>query len=137
LINEHYLQRVALYRSEVISACMEYFNRFPEHIEWFATHLEELHWRNKYIGEFRNHISLTAVLLANKIFEQLNIITFPFIERVACRGWGTADGTWAWAMQDVHNISFGSADPVKYCLRKNIRLSQLDSGEICADRIVK
>ncbi len=133
-IPESKLLRVASYRKEVVSQCLDYFSRFPENEQWFAREFEELAWRNKFVGQFRNHISLTAIPLATKIYEQLEIITFPFIHRVAGRGWDTAGGTWAWSMATAHNGqhmgSIGSTDPVKYLLKKSIVLYQLDSGEI-------
>ena len=115
--------------------CLNYFTRFPENEEWFIDELKELYWRNKYIGQYRNHISLTAVPLANKIYEQLGIITFPFIYRVACRGWDTSGGTWAWSMRTVDEPGdIGSGDPVKYLLRKDVTLYDLggynSNGEI-------
>ncbi len=104
----------------------------------FKTELEQLRWSNKYSGQYRNHISLTAVPLAIKVYEQLEIITFPFIERVASRGWDTSGGTWAWSMQSVSQGRYigniGSGDPVKYLLRKSVRLYELEghnsNGEI-------
>ena len=86
VISESKLLKVSLYRKEVVSQCLEYFKRFPDNEQWFAKELEELAWSNKFVGSYRNHISLTAVPLATKIYEQLEIITFPFIQRVACRG---------------------------------------------------
>ena len=133
-ISESKLLKVALYRKDVVSQCLEYFNKFPDDEEWFAKELEELAWRNKFIGQFRNHISLTAVPLATKIYGQLEIITFPFIQRVACRGWDTSGGTWAWSMNTVSRGQYmgdvGSTDPVRYLLKKNVELYELSSGEI-------
>ena len=77
--------------------------------------------------------------LADKIYEQLQIIAFPFIQRVACRGWDTGGGTWAWSMKSVFQGIFagdiGSTDPVKYLLRKKVTLYQLEHsfGEIGGD----
>lgn len=134
---QHKLRRVA-FDNSVAEFCLAYFKRFPENETWFITELNELYWRNKYIGQYRNHISLTAIPLANKIYEQLGIITFPFIHRVTCRGWDTAGGTWAWSMQAVgrgqYSGDIGSCDPVKYLLKKNIKLYELEgansNGEI-------
>lgn len=133
----HKLDRVA-WNATVGEQCLEYFKQFPENEEWFIKQLADLHWSNKYRGQFRNHISLTAIPLATKIYKQLEIITFPFIERVACRGWDTAGGTWAWSMQSVsqgqHIRNIGSGDPVKYLLRKRVTLFELEgynsNGEI-------
>ena len=137
MIDERKLLKVTLYRNEVLSQCLEYFKKFPENEQWFANELEELVWDNKFRGQFRNHISLTAVPLATKIYEQLGIITFPFIQRVACRGWDNSGGTWAWSMKSVvgvHSNSIGSTDPVRYLLRKSVNLFELDgpisNGEI-------
>ncbi len=124
----------------VAEACLEYFNKFPENKAVFLEELVELRWRNKFVGSYRNHISLTAVPLALKIHEQLAIITFPFIERTTSRGWGTSGGTWAWAMKQYYQGGYigtvGSCDPVNYCLRKTIELSQLGSGEISGDKVM-
>lgn len=133
----HKLNRVT-WQDSVLEQCLEYFKRFPDSEEWFIEKLKELHWRNKYIGGYRNHISLTAVPLATKVYEQLGIITFPFIHRVASRGWGTSGGTWAWSMDCVsegqHIGDIGSTDPVKYLLRKPVMLYELSgynsNGEI-------
>ena len=97
----HKLDRVT-WRKSVAEQCFDYFKRFPENEAWFIKELDELYHRNKYYGQYRNHISLTAVPLANKIYEQLDTITFPFLLRVACRGWDTSGGTWAWSMKTVH-----------------------------------
>ncbi len=137
-MDEAKLRKVTLYREEVCSVCMEYFKRFPENGQWFASELDELAWSCKFKGEFRNHISLTAVPLATKLYEQLGLITFPFIHRVACRGWDTSGGTWAWSMATVSNGQnmgdIGSTDPVKYLLKKSITLYELSgyhsNGEI-------
>jgi hypothetical protein len=137
-IDENKLRKVTLYNDTVFSSCVEYFNKFPENKEYFAEQLNELAWKCKFVGQFRNHISLTAVPLATKIYEQLGIITFPFIHRVACRGWDTAGGTWAWAMDTVsggqHMGDIGSGDPVKYLLRKKVKLYRVEgynsNGEI-------
>ena len=133
-ISESKLLRVALYRQEVVSKCLEYFNRFPENKEWFSEEFAELAWANKFVGQFRNHISLTAVPLANKIYAQLEVIAFPFIHRVACRGWDTSGGTWAWSMKTVSKGQFlgdiGSTDPVRYLLKKSVELYELSNGEI-------
>ena len=128
------LRRAADYNDNVIESCIAYFNRFPEHEEWFTKELADLCWRNKFVGAYRNHISLTAVPLANKIYEQLGIIAFPFIQRVACRGWDTSGGTWAWSMDTTTGQDIGSTDPVRYLLKKRVKLFQLDgpnsNGEI-------
>jgi len=130
---EYKLARVT-WDKTVAKECLDYFKRFPENEEWFIHELNELYWRNKYIGSYRNHISLTAIPLANKIYEQLEIVTFPFIQRVACRGWDTAGGTWAWPMSTLHS-DIGSSDPVKYLLKKTVKLEMLEGiaghGEIC------
>lgn len=128
-IDERKLEKVTLYNNKVFASCVEYFKRFPENEHFFAEELNKLAWRCKFIGQFRNHISLTAIPLATKIYEQLGIITFPFIQRVAGRGWDTSGGTWAWAMNTAID-SIGSTDPVRYLLKKNITLFELDSGEI-------
>lgn len=133
VINESQLRKVAEYRREVYEPFTAFINRFPDDMEWFAQKFDDLAWRYKFIGSYRNHISLTAVPLAEKIYTQMNIVVFPFIHRVACRGWDTAGGTWAWAM-DTRIDSVGSADPVKYLLKKNIKLHLLDSGEIVGQK---
>ena len=128
----HKLSKV-VWRDSVREQCLNYFKRFPENEEWFINELRELYWCNKYIGQYRNHISLTAIPLANKIYEQLGMITFPFIHRVACRGWDTSGGTWAWSMQ-TYSGSIGSGDPVNYLLKKGVTLYAADgynsNGEI-------
>ena len=128
------LPRVTMWRTPVAEECLKYFKQHSENEKWFIGELEELRWRNKFIGQYRNHISLTAAPLAIKIYDQLELITFPFIHRVACRGWDTAGGTWAWSMKVVSGGQYtedvGSADPVKYCLKKDVILDILDSGEI-------
>ena len=133
----HKLQKVTLHRNDVFCQCLVYFEQFPENEEWFNSELTDLAWRNKFVGEFRNHISLTAVPLATKIYKQLNIITFPFIQRIACRGWDTSGGTWAWAMDTVSDgqerSNTGSADSPKYLLRKKVKLYLLESLEIVGD----
>ncbi|KKN59291.1 hypothetical protein LCGC14_0543900 [marine sediment metagenome] len=133
-MEESKLLKVASYRQEVVSQFLEYVHRFPENEKWFTEEFDELAWNNKFVGQFRNHISLTAVPLATKIYKQLEIITFPFIHRVACRGWDTAGGTWAWSMNCVTQGQYigdiGSTDPVQYLLKKSINLYKLDSGEI-------
>ena len=144
-IPESKLFKVALYRKEVASQCLEYFNRFPENEQWFSEKFEELAWDNKFRGQFRNHISLTAVPLATKIYGQLEIVTFPFIHRVASRGWDTSGGTWAWSMSAVSKGQFigdiGSTDPVRYLLKKNVELYELEgynsNGEIGGQAILK
>ena len=141
-MDEAKLRKVTYCRKEVFPACMEYFRRFPENEQWFASELEELAWKCKFVGQFRNHISLTAVPLATKIYEQLEIITFPFIHRVAGRGWDTSGGTWAWSMATVSNGQnmgdIGSTDPVKYLLKKSVTLFELSghnsNGEIGGQR---
>ena len=134
------LEKVALYNDKTVKLCLEYFDRFPDNKDWFESELKELTWRNKFLGQFRNHISLTAVPLAVKIYDQLEIITFPLIERVACRDWDTSGGTWAWSMKSVSDGVFmgdiGSTDPVRYLLKKDIILYELEktNGEIGGER---
>jgi hypothetical protein len=127
---QHKLLKVA-WSDVVVDQCLNYFKRFPENEGWFIEELNELCWRNKYIGSYRNHISLTAVPLANKIYEQLGLITFPFIQRVASRGWDTSGGTWAWSMKTVSGgicvNDIGSCDPVEYLLRKTVKLYASES----------
>lgn len=141
MIDDLKLRKVCEYNDEVHAACKTYFAKFPENEEWFAGELDELYWRFKYAGEYRNHISLTAVPLAEKIHKELGIITFPYIKRVACRGWDTSGGTWAWAMQTVYQGQYvgdiGSCDPVKYLLKKSIKLYALESshGEIGGEKV--
>ncbi len=136
-MDETKLRKVTMYREEVFSACIEYFRRFPDNEQFFAEEVNELAWDNKFRGRFRNHISLTAVPLATKIYEQLGIITFPFIHRVAGRGWDTSGGTWAWSMKSVcngHSSDIGSTDPVRYLLKKKVVLYEAEgrnsNGEI-------
>lgn len=143
MISEHNLRRVTNWNDGVFEQCLAYFKQFPENEEWFDDVLKELAWRNKFIGKFRNHISLTAVPLATKIYDQLGIITFPFIQRVACRGWDTSGGTWAWSMQTVFKNQYtqeiGSVDPVRYLLRKDVKLYSIDgynsNGEIGGGKV--
>jgi hypothetical protein len=136
MIDNSKLIKVCQYEDKVSQACMVYFKKFPENKAWFTEQLEEQFHRFKYYGEYRNHISLTAAPLAEKIYKELNIVTFPFIIRTASRGWGTSSGTWAWAMksvyQGVYTGDIGSCDPVKYLLKKNVKLyaAEYSFGEI-------
>lgn len=135
MISKLIITKVANYNSLVVADCIKYFAKFPGCEGSFTEELDELRWRNKFVGSFKNHISLNAVPLAEKIYEQLNIITFPFIERVACKGWSTAEGTWAWSMEtfttDGNKVrTVGSADSPRFLLGKKIKLDICDSGEI-------
>lgn len=79
-IDRHKLQRVADYRDDVVEQFLEYVNKFPQNAEVFVELFEELAWDNKYGGRYRNHLSLTAVPLATKIYDQYKEAVEPLIK---------------------------------------------------------
>ena len=135
------LDRVCNYNKDVSKSVIDYFKQFPEYEAVFLERFERLAWSNKHIGSFRNHISLNAVPLAQKIYKELQLVTFPFIKFSPCRGWDTAGGTWSWSMEvyteQHYRTTIGGTESPKQLLRKCVYLWQLDSGEIGSDKITK
>ena len=60
-----------------------------------------------------------------KIHTQTEIKTFPYINRIACKGWAISDGTFAWSMYTLKcfpSDKISSDIRVRGCLLKSVKL---------------
>lgn len=92
----------------------------------FKALAERYKYLTKYIGVKKYKITRNSIRLAYKILNDTGISTFPCIEKVACKGWSIADGTFAWGMNMLEYgypaKSIYSDIRTKNLLGKNIRL---------------
>lgn len=130
----HKIDKLVNYKKDVFEDFVDYINEYIDEdmSSLLFEMIEELYYQKKYLGK-RIVISKDAIRLAKKINEVLgrwNI--FPRIEKVAGRGWDTGGGTWSWAMDDVTGVCLGSCSPVRFCLKKKVKLLMSDNNEIIA-----
>ena len=73
-------------------------------------------------GSRKYKITKNSVYIANRIKQELKISCYPFIEKIATKGWSTSDGTFSWGMTLLNGCvekELYSFEPVKLYLRKN------------------
>lgn len=67
------------------------------------------------LGAKKYKITKNAILIAIRLKEELNITCYPFINKIATKGWGTSGGTFSWSMSylkhpgDVNSFDKASA----------------------------
>lgn len=77
----------------------EYISKLNlEQLKIFKRIGEELDHNAKYYGVKKYKITSNSIKLAIKIFNDIEIATFPCIEKIATKGWSISDGTFAWGM---------------------------------------
>ena len=77
-------------------------------------------------GSRKYKITKNSVYIANRIKQELKIPCYPFIEKIATKGWSTSDGTFSWGMTLLNGCvekELYSFEPVKLYLRKNTELN--------------
>jgi len=59
---------------------------------------EDFKYNKKYLGWKKYKISKNSIDLMIKIFEHTEIKVFPYVSKVAGKGWSISDGSFAWGM---------------------------------------
>lgn len=77
-------------------------------------------------GAKKYKISKNAIYAAIRIKKELNISCYPYIEKIATKGWSRSDGTFSWGIRILNanylNEELYSFDPVKQVLSKKYKL---------------
>lgn len=86
---------------------------------------ERFYWYYKQ-GRKKYKITKNAIYIADRIKRELEVSCYPYIDKIATKGWSTSGGTFSFGM----TVLYGSVDreiysfePVKLYLRKNTELN--------------
>lgn len=78
----------------------------------------------KYANKVK-YITHNSIQLTLKVYNDTGTKTFPYINKIACNGWGIGEGTFSFSLyllNDVYNKEIYSSYRVKDCLLKRFRL---------------
>ncbi len=121
-------------QEEVINMFKSYIGEIDEKYNMDVTvYIEGQYYKIKYLGKKKKCTTRNAILLAQKIKDEFDIICYPLIS--ICSGRGTMDtGRWSWSMSEIKTGNdAGSSFSVKKCLQKSMKLHLYDSGFNCTE----
>lgn len=76
-----------------------YYNSLSEaEKEHFGKYSEQF-WSFAKRGAKKYKISKNAILIAMRLKDELDISCYPFVEKIATKGWDTRGGTFSWSMR--------------------------------------
>jgi hypothetical protein len=96
--------------------------------ERFCELLESFIYNRKYRGQRKYMITNNSVSLTIKILNEVGHKVFPYINKVATKGWNLSGGTMAWSMFDLNvgkyelHTEIYCDFRVKDCLKKNSKI---------------
>jgi hypothetical protein len=119
-----------LYSDKISSKYIRFLSEYIDllntnELNVFKIIADDLKYKKKYYGMKKYKIGDNSIKLSLKIFNQTGIKTFPYIERIACKGWSISDGSFAWMMYKLENYpgdTLNSDIRVRICLRKDVVL---------------
>lgn len=81
---------------------------------------EDLKYNNS-----NNNVTHSSIKLTLKLFNNCEIKVFPYIRKIACKGWSVGSGTYSFALYLLSNYgeSIYSSWRVKDCILKKYRLT--------------
>lgn len=99
-LNTQKLCSYAVYRDEKARNLLaEYYSSLTEkEKEIFQRYSEKFLFYSKN-GAKKYKISKNAILIAVRLKKECGISCFPFVEKIATKGWPTAGGTFSWSMR--------------------------------------
>ncbi len=115
-------------QEEVINMFKSYIGEIDKKYNIDITvYIEEQYYKIRYLGKKKKCTTKNAILLAEKIKDEFDIICYPLIN--ICSGRGTMDtGRWCWSMSEIKTSNdAGSSFSVRKCLQKSIKLYLYDS----------
>ena len=79
------------------------------------------------MGTKKYKISKNAIKIAIRLKDELGVVCYPFIEKIATKGWSTNGGTFSWSMQrlDCGEVErdISSFEPTSMFVSKRYKLS--------------
>lgn len=104
----------------------EYINKLTiKELNVFKEIAKQLKELKKYHGHNKYKITSNSIKLTVKIYENTGVTTFPYIERIAQKGWSISDGTFSWGTYMLNEYPakmIYSCDRVNKCLLKKNKL---------------
>lgn len=89
-------------------------------------HIAEKLYDMRTLGRTSNKVTLNAIKLCLKLSEQ-GCHTFPMINKIATKSWGTSGGTYAFSMYSLESDDFSreyfSFGPIENMVKKNSEIS--------------
>lgn len=91
-------------------------------LKMFNKYAKDFVYNKKYLGCKNIKITTNAVKLCEKIYKGLDIKVFPYICKIAHKGYSVGDGTYAWGMYELSEYRklLYSNFKVKICLKRNM-----------------
>lgn len=79
-------------------------------------------------GSKKYKITKNSVYIANRLKRELRISCYPYIEKIATKGWSTSDGTFSWGMELLNSSieidrEIFSFEPARLYIKKNSELN--------------
>lgn len=99
-MNTQKLCSYAVYRDEKIKNLLaEYYFSLTEKEKKIFQKYSEKFWLYYKSGAKKYKISKNAILIAIRLKKECNISCYPFVEKIATKGWSTSGGTFSWSMR--------------------------------------
>lgn len=76
----------------------EYYNSLTSEEQELFEEMSDKYYDFKRMGSRGYNISYSAVLIATRLKKECGYTCYPMIEKIARKGWSTADGTFAWSI---------------------------------------
>ncbi len=99
-------------------------NLFEEELDMYIRIAEKL-YDMRTLGQTSNKVTLNAIKLCLKL-NDLGCKTFPMINKIATKGWGTSGGTYAFSMYALEGDDFAkeyfSFGPIEPMIKKDANL---------------
>lgn len=127
-LNTRKLCSGAVYRDEKLKNILAaYYSLLNEDEKTcFEKYSEQFHQFAKR-GAKKYKITKNAILIALRLKNELGVTCYPFIEKVATRGWGTDGGTFSWSMRILSNSAIEqeicSLEPASMFINKKYKLT--------------
>jgi phosphoribosylaminoimidazole carboxylase (NCAIR synthetase) len=112
-------ENICMISEDIREEFIKYLENLPDEFDDYIIKLiDDTAFKNEYFSKNRYKISKSALVLGEKIYDEMGRYVFPFIEKINTKGYSGC-GTWSWSMWDLKTqFSIGSSDSVNDCKLK-------------------